>query len=62
MTVKLSLDDGVTWSKSYSVFTGKAGYSDLAYISDAYLGLLYECGTGAYSDGIAYRKIAISSF
>lgn len=62
MTVKLSLDDGVTWSKSYSVFTGKAGYSDLVYISDAYLGLLYECGSGAYNDGIAYRKIAISSF
>ena len=62
MMVKMSLDDGTTWSKTYSVYTGKAGYSDLVYLSNEYLGLLYEAGSGNYNEGIAYRKISISSF
>lgn len=62
MMIKLSLDDGVTWSKQYSVYTGKAGYSDLVFLSDQYIGILYECGTSTYNDGIAYRKISTNSF
>lgn len=62
MTIKLSIDDGVTWSKQYSVFTGKAGYSDLVYLSESFIGILYECGTSTYNDGIAYRKISTNSF
>jgi sialidase-1 len=62
MTVKMSLDNGATWSKTYSVYTGLAGYSDLVFLSNTHLGILYEAGKSAYHDGIAYRKIAISNF
>ena len=62
MTVKMSLDNGATWTKTYSVYTGLSGYSDLVFLSDTHLGLLYESGKNAYHDGIAYRKIAISKF
>lgn len=62
MTVKMSMDDGASWTKTYSVYTGASGYSDLVFLSDSYLGLLYEAGSSKYYDGIAYRKIAISNF
>lgn len=62
MVVKMSLDNGTSWAKHYTVYEGAAGYSDLVFLSDTYLGLLYEAGAANYNDGIAYRKIAISKF
>jgi len=42
MTVRLSLDDGKTWSASRLVTPGSAAYSSLALLSDGEVGLLYE--------------------
>lgn len=62
LIVKMSLDDGNTWTRSFSVFTGPSGYSDLVFVSATHLGLLYEAGKGKYTDGIAYKRIAIKDF
>lgn len=42
MTVRLSQDDGKTWSASRLVAPGKAAYSSLAALSNGSVGLLYE--------------------
>ena len=60
MTIKTSIDNGTTWSKQYTVFSGLAGYSDMALISDTQIGILYEAGTAKYWDGIAYKTVNIA--
>jgi len=54
MTVRLSLDDGKTWSASRLVTPGSAAYSSLAMLSNGDVGLLYE------RDG--YQKIEFVAF
>lgn len=54
MTVRLSEDDGKTWSASRLVMPGSAAYSSLALLSDRQVGLLYE------RDG--YQKIEFITF
>lgn len=54
MTVRLSEDDGKTWSASRLVTPGSAAYSSLALLSDRQAGLLYE------RDG--YQKIEFITF
>ena len=62
MTIKMSTDDGNTWPKVFSVYTGNSAYSDLVMVDDSQVGILYECGVNRYSDGIAYRNVPVSSF
>ncbi|MCH9790158.1 MAG: glycoside hydrolase [Planctomycetes bacterium] len=54
MTVRLSEDEGKTWSVSRLVTPGSAAYSSLAMLSDSQVGLLYE------RDG--YQKIEFVAF
>ncbi|WP_339734680.1 sialidase family protein [uncultured Gimesia sp.] len=54
MTVRLSEDDGKTWTASRLVMPGSAAYSCLAALSDGHVGLLYE------RDG--YQKIEFVAF
>ena len=51
MTVKISLDDGKTWSLSRKVRAGEGAYSDLVEQADGKIGLLYEHGNNG---GIYY--------
>ncbi len=44
MTVRMSLDDGKTWSIERTIRTGPSAYSDLVEQSDGRIGLLYEHG------------------
>jgi len=44
MTVRLSLDDGRTWSASRVVNAGPSGYSSLTMLDNRTAGLLYERG------------------
>lgn len=60
MTVKMSLDDGASWTKKKVIFNGPSAYSDLVALSGEQLGLLYEAGVGAYTDGIAYKTVPLS--
>ena len=54
MVVRLSEDDGRTWTASRLVTPGSAAYSSLAGIGDGKVGLLYE------RDG--YRTIEYVAF
>lgn len=60
MTIKMSTDNGINWTKQKQVFVGPSGYSDLAMISKNTIALLFEAGVGAYTDGIAFKAIAVS--
>ncbi|RZL51113.1 MAG: exo-alpha-sialidase [Pedobacter sp.] len=60
MTIKMSADNGVTWPKAYSVFTGMSAYSDLVMIENNEIGILYEAGVTRFSDGIAFRNVNVS--
>lgn len=42
MTVKISYDEGLTWSEGKSIYTGGAAYSDLTILKDGTIGLVYE--------------------
>ncbi len=54
MTVRLSKDDGTTWSEGLVVYEGPAAYSSLTKISDGKVGLLYE-----KDKNIAFAKIPL---
>lgn len=60
MTIKSSADNGSSWPKQYTVYTGLSGYSDLVLLSETQIGILYEAGTSRYFDGIAYKIVNIS--
>lgn len=60
MTIKLSMDEGLTWSKKKQVFNGPSAYSDLVLLSDEKVGLFYEAGVGHYNGGIAFKSVAIT--
>ena len=60
MTIKMSMDDGVNWTKQKQVFSGPSGYSDLLAVSKSSLALLFEAGVGAYTDGIAFKVVPVS--
>lgn len=60
MTIKMSTDNGATWPKAYSVFTGLSAYSDLVMIENNEIGILYEAGVSRFSDGIAFRNVNVS--
>ena len=59
-TLKLSEDDGMTWTKSYSYTANEyGGYSDIARYPDGMVGVLYEYGTKNIG-GIAFQNIDLS--
>jgi len=45
MTVKISKDQGTTWSVLQNIFPGRSAYSALALLKDGSVGLLYEKST-----------------
>jgi sialidase-1 len=60
MTVKLSLDDGATWSKSVVIEPGFSGYSDLGIGADGTVYCLYERGAVEGSKGSYYDPVALT--
>ena len=57
MTVRASLDDGVTWALQQTLFHGPSAYSDLAICADDQAACLYECG-----DEHPYERIIFARF
>ena len=57
MTVRLSLDDGRTWSAGKSLHAGPAAYSCLTVLSDGTAACLYEAG-----EKRPYEKITFARF
>jgi sialidase-1 len=42
ITVRLSENNGTTWSAGRRLYEGSAAYSDLVYLGDGWVGCLYE--------------------
>ncbi|MEH6570199.1 MAG: sialidase family protein [Halioglobus sp.] len=61
MTVRASADDGKNWSRSFLVYPGPAGYSQLGMLSGGDAVLLYERGDMAYSEMISFARIGVQS-
>jgi sialidase-1 len=57
MTVRLSYDEGKTWSVSKRISAGSTAYSCLAVLPDMTVGCLYERG-----EKNAYEKISLARF
>lgn len=60
VTVKLSLDDGATWTKSLVLEPGLSGYSDLGIGADGTVFCLYERGAVEGSRGSYYDPVALT--
>ncbi len=60
MTIKMSTDNGINWTKQKVVFSGPSGYSDLLMVSKEKVAILFEAGVGAYTDGIAFKIVPVS--
>ena len=42
MTIKLSFDDGVTWTEGKNIYEGKSAYSSLSILKNGNIGLFFE--------------------
>ena len=62
MTVRLSFDEGKTWSRSYLLHEGPSAYSNLVGLADGKLGCLYEGGARNPYEAILFREISLSDF
>jgi sialidase-1 len=62
MTVKLSKDDGKTWSMEAPVFSGPAAYSNLIPLPKGEIGLVFEHGAQSPYQQISFTKVNQKSF
>lgn len=60
MTIKMSDDDGASWSKQELIHPGPSAYSDLVMISEDEIGILYEGGEGRPYENIVFENVAVS--
>lgn len=58
LTIRLSADQGRTWSQSRVLEPGPAGYSDLAITQDGDVLCIYECGEKVYNEKIAIARLS----
>lgn len=56
--VRVSLDDGKKWSDPFIVEPGDAAYSDLVYLGDGLVGVLYEKGNRG---GIVFKVLNVEN-
>ena len=56
MSIKVSEDNGATWSFSQEIFEGKSGYSDLVALNSTTIGCLFECGRYGYNHHIRFAQ------
>ena len=56
MSVRLSEDEGQTWSVSRPIDARPAAYSDLTVLADGTVGLLYETGDASANDTLTFVR------
>ncbi|MHB9754099.1 sialidase family protein [Streptomyces sp. BYX5S] len=61
MTVRRSLDGGVTWHTAHTVDGRPAAYSDLVRVDQDTVGLLYETGDFSAYGTITFRRIPVAA-
>ncbi|MGB9605839.1 MAG: sialidase family protein [Bryobacteraceae bacterium] len=59
MTVRLSRDEGKTWTVSRTVHAGPAAYSNLVELGRGMIGLLYERGDASPYERISFARLAL---
>ena len=62
MTLRMSVNDGVTWTRTLTVYPGPSAYSDLVMLSDTQIGIFWEAGNTSPYEGIAFKIINIADF
>ncbi len=62
MTVRLSYDEGQTWSRSLVLHQGPAAYSNLVELGRDQLACLFEAGEKHAYEGILFRLIGMQEF
>lgn len=60
MTLRISYDDGQTWSHSQVLYPGPAAYSDLTRLPDGQIGCFYEAGYAYPYEGIVFETVNLS--
>ncbi len=56
LVVRVSYDEGQTWTNERTIYGGLAAYSDLAALQDGTVGLLWERGVSALSQYITFTR------
>jgi sialidase-1 len=59
MTVRLSNDDGRTWSHSRVMYEGPSAYSSMAVLRDKSIGMLYERGERGPYERITFAQFSL---
>ncbi len=57
MSVRVSFDDGLSWTDSVVLHAGPAAYSDLLVMNDGRIGCLFESGEDTPYEKIVYARI-----
>jgi len=59
MTVRVSRDEGRSWSKGQSLYSGPSAYSSLAGLGGGQAACLFECGEKSAYDEIRFQRFAV---
>ncbi|MBE0654806.1 MAG: exo-alpha-sialidase [Bacteroidales bacterium] len=57
MTIRVSEDDGSTWSGKKVLFAGPSAYSDMTVLPNGNIGCLYEAGLEHPYQGIVFQEV-----
>ena len=60
ITMRLSEDDGKTWSAARSLYAGPSGYSDTAVLADGTILCLFENGDAKYNDRLSCARLNLA--
>ena len=60
MAVRLSYDEGKTWSVKRLIHPGPASYSSLVRLPDGHIGLLFEGGEKHRREWIRFARFSLS--
>ena len=62
LTLRLSNDNGKSWSKKVVVHQGPSAYSDIVWINKKKIGIFYEGGEKSPYEGISFEIVKLSEF
>ena len=60
MTLRLSYDEGSSWSKTKVLFAGPSAYADLTMLKNGNIACFYEAGSANPYEGIMYEEVSLS--